>query len=317
MPVPQSLALPRFRSPLTEPVVRLSRNGLQWDHAARSRVDPTRTGMARRRMPPASRELHAPVCSPLAEPPEAALFHRSASVRVVTSFYVREVAESRNPDRIREPLFPCRRRRKPPQRPATDASPPSAGRAPTGRTVFLLGLSSRVRAWSARRSNSCTPSTEAWVQTRIAKGQERRNVYWPLKGKQHSNDHSHPNYSRRHRCWQVRTRRLSRTGRPSPPLRQHQARPPRSAQLAGPARRHPRRLRTHRALPPRAAPVPVRLRSRNRRGQPAALPALRRSHRQARQERPRRRLHAGTLRPPLRLGRHPAQSPPSCTVSTT
>ncbi len=47
-----------------------------------------------------------------------------------TSFYVREVAESRNPDRIREPLFPCRRRRKPPQRPATDASPPSAGRAP-------------------------------------------------------------------------------------------------------------------------------------------------------------------------------------------
>ena len=28
MPVPQSLALPRFRSPLTEPVVRLSRNGL-------------------------------------------------------------------------------------------------------------------------------------------------------------------------------------------------------------------------------------------------------------------------------------------------
>ena len=47
-----------------------------------------------------------------------------------SSFYVREVAESRNPDRIREPLFPCRRRRKPPQRPATDASPPSAGRAP-------------------------------------------------------------------------------------------------------------------------------------------------------------------------------------------
>ncbi len=44
-----------------------------------------------------------------------------------SSFYVREVAESRNPDRIREPLFPCRRRRKPPQRPATDASPPSAG----------------------------------------------------------------------------------------------------------------------------------------------------------------------------------------------
>ena len=140
---------------------------------------------------------------------------------------------------------------------------PSAGQAPpaaTGRTVSVLGLSSRVRAWSARRSNSCTPSTEAWVQTRIAKGQERRNVHWPLKGKQHSNDHSHSNYSRRHRCRQVRTRRLSRTGRPSPSLRQHQARPPRSAQLAGPARRHPRRLRTHRALPPRAAPVPVRLR---------------------------------------------------------
>ena len=90
----------------------------------------------------------------------------------------------------------------------------SAGRAP-GRTVSVLGLSSRVRAWSARRSNSCTPSTEAWVQTRIAKGQERRNVHWPLKGKQHSNDHSHSNYSRRHRCRQVRTRRLSRTGRPS------------------------------------------------------------------------------------------------------
>ncbi len=75
------------------------------------------------------RSLHVVACT-LAEPPEAALFHRSASVRVVTSFYVREVAESRNPDRIREPLFPCRRRRKPPQRPATDASPPSAGRAP-------------------------------------------------------------------------------------------------------------------------------------------------------------------------------------------
>ena len=80
---------------------------------------------------PAQRSLHVVACT-LAEPPEAALFHRSASVRVVTSFYVREVAESRNPDRIREPLFPCRRRRKPPQRPATDASPPSAGRAPGG-----------------------------------------------------------------------------------------------------------------------------------------------------------------------------------------
>ena len=78
---------------------------------------------------PAQRSLHVVACT-LAEPPEAALFHRSASVRVVTSFYVREVAESRNPDRVREPLFPCRRRRKPPQRPATDASPPSAGRAP-------------------------------------------------------------------------------------------------------------------------------------------------------------------------------------------
>ena len=86
------------------------------------------------------------------------------------------------------------------------------------------------------------------------------------------------------------------------------ARPPRSAQLAGPARRHPRRLRTHRALPPRAAPVPVRLRSRNRRGQPAALPALSpKPSAGAKND----RVDVGTLRPPVRLGGTPPKAPTS------
>ena len=49
-----------------------------------------------------------------------------------STFYLREVPESRNSDRIREPLFPCRRWRKPPQRQVTDASPPQCGAmAPT------------------------------------------------------------------------------------------------------------------------------------------------------------------------------------------
>ena len=40
----------------------------------------------------------------------------------------------------------------------------------TGRTVFPSGYQTRSLAWSARRSYSCATWTEAWVQTRIAKG---------------------------------------------------------------------------------------------------------------------------------------------------
>lgn len=194
-------------------------------------------------------------------------------------------------------LEECRRERwprlsrSPPRVPLGAQAIPAAGRGSLPTSAWGGRRWGLARPHRRRRGPRCprAPKPVREVQPRITKGKECRNE--PL----------HPLQRRR-----VAPRRAHPRQRPRAPLRQHQGGPPRVAQLTAQARCRTRGLRAHRALSPKPAPMPRRRRPPDRARQSVALPALRRGHRRARQERPCRRRHADPLRTPRQLGKQPS-----------
>ena len=145
---------------------------------------PARRQAARQRDPEAARSrLRPPPGRLLHRPPPAAAPGQPAYRRQLPGHlppagplhpFILEVCRRQDPQLgLGYVSLVCRRWRKPPQRQASDPSPRQRGevasgalqgpRGGDGSDRFPLGFQVRAVAWSARRSNSCATSTEAWV----------------------------------------------------------------------------------------------------------------------------------------------------------